>query len=77
MRLATLAALALTLSACGASLHAQNGLCSNATLAEIEAAYIAEVLAKCDGQSFDDCLARKKIDEKYDTLRKEWVQCRN
>jgi hypothetical protein len=62
--------------ACGATQHAERAECSDAALAQIEAAYVAELLERCDGYHLDECPEREAIDAKYDALRKEWVQCR-
>jgi hypothetical protein len=59
---------------CGAS--QERPACAPGKLAEIEARYIAEVLEVCDGQHFDDCLERVKVDKKYDAERQEWIQCK-
>lgn len=76
MRLLILA-LALALAACQpiSAPHAP-AACSDAALIEIEARYIAEIVAACEGQSYDDCDARPAIDARYDRLRSEWVYCR-
>ena len=61
------------LGACAAS-QAQD--CSEARLAEIEAAYVAEAVLACRGQDVETCEALPEIRERYDAMRKEWVQCR-
>jgi len=55
---------------------AERPACGEAALAQIEAAYVAEILEACEGQHFDTCVERVKIDKRYDVLREEWVECR-
>ena len=62
------------LGACAAS--TPNPACAEARLAEIEAAYVAEAVLACRGQEVETCEELPAIREKYDGLRKEWVQCR-
>jgi hypothetical protein len=59
---------------CGAS--QERPACAPGKLAEIEARYIAEVLTVCNGQHFDTCTERLKVDKKYEAERQEWVQCK-
>jgi len=66
-------AMAGILGACAAG---QARDCSEARLAEIEAAYVAEAVLACRGQEVETCDALPEIRERYDGLRKEWVQCR-
>lgn len=54
----------------------RGGDCSEARLAEIEASYIAEVFAACNGQHLDACEAYPPLRDKYDSIREEWIQCK-
>lgn len=67
-------------AACGALQGgAERPECSDARLAEIEAAYITDVLVVCDGQHYDDCMetpSGKALKARYDRLREEWVECK-
>ena len=67
-------AMAGILAACAAS--TPNPACAEARLAEIEAAYVAEAVLACRGQDVETCKELPEIRERYDGLRKEWVQCR-
>lgn len=66
--------LTLALGGCGAS--QERPACAPGKLAEIEARYIAEVLTVCNGQHFDTCTERLKVDKKYEAERKEWIECK-
>lgn len=50
--------------------------CAPDQLAKIEAAYSAEVLAACAGQTYDSCAALPAIEAKYQQQREGWIQCR-
>jgi hypothetical protein len=67
-------AMGAILAAC-ASQH-QNPACAPERLAEIESAYVLEVLDACDGQQLETCAAWPDIRERYDAMREGWVQCR-
>jgi hypothetical protein len=30
----------------------------------------------CNGQHFDTCVERVKVDKKYEAERQEWIQCK-
>jgi len=47
----------------------------DAALARIEAARFTETLRACDGQHYDTCLERVKIDKRYNAMRDAWVRC--
>lgn len=50
--------------------------CSEAELGKIEAAYVAEAVATCRGQTVDTCAELPGIEAKYSKLREAWVSCR-
>lgn len=50
--------------------------CSEQTLAQIEAAYVAEAVAACKGKTVETCPELPAIEKKYSTQREEWVSCR-
>lgn len=49
--------------------------CQPAELARIEAAYLAEATAACVGYTIQTCPTLPAIDQKYDAIRLEWVNC--
>ena len=49
--------------------------CTPEALAAIEVQYMAEVLAACQGYSFEECPARLEIESRYNEIRNEWVRC--
>lgn len=55
---------------------AERPACSVSTLASIEAAYVAEALTVCRGQTFESCAALPALEEKYAAQREEWIACR-
>ena len=67
------------LVSCGA---AQNPKCPDTKLATLEARYIAEVVSACaeyggeNEPSVEECPDYPRIRDKYDALRKEYVECR-
>jgi hypothetical protein len=50
--------------------------CSDAQLAKIEAAYIAEAAQACAGSTYDDCGVLEEIRQKYARKRAEWTACK-
>lgn len=51
--------------------------CEHKTLAELEAAYVAESVQACKGhESRAACPAMPAIEAKYAQKREEWVRCR-
>lgn len=73
----TRALLAFTLgvSSCTLGCH-ERPACQPATLAAIEAAYIAEAIQACRGYTAERCPALPTIDAKYSEQREAWIQCR-
>jgi hypothetical protein len=72
MRHLLVSALALTLS-CAAT---QKKNCTDVDLAQLEAAYVIEVLAACDAYRVpEDCPDYPSIRDKYDVRREEYIQC--
>jgi hypothetical protein len=67
-------AMAGILAACAT--QQQNPACAPERLAEIESAYVLEVLEACDGQHLETCDEWPAIRDRYDALREEWVTCR-
>jgi hypothetical protein len=67
------------IASCGA---AQNPKCPDVALATIEARYVAEVVAACqdyggEGEPpVEECPDYPRLSDKYDAMRKEWVECR-
>lgn len=55
--------------------HTERPECSEAALAKIEAAYIAEAVARCQGSGYESCDAIGEIRAKYARLRDEWEAC--
>ena len=49
--------------------------CAPERLAEIEAAYVAEMLASCQGYTRATCPATSRIEAKYAEQRSGWVRC--
>lgn len=49
--------------------------CSDEQLAKIEAAFIAEAIEACRGQTTKDCEALPALREKYDAKRVAWANC--
>lgn len=76
MRRSDIAACVAMVGLLGACAASQSRDCSEARLAEIEAAYVAEAVAACRGQEIAECEALPAIRDKYDALREGWVQCR-
>ena len=66
---ATIAAAAMLVSGCRPS------PCAPEQLAEIEAAYVAEMLASCQGYTRATCPATSRIEAKYAEQRSGWVRC--
>ena len=52
-----------------------NPLCTTQHLAAIEAAYIAEAVEACAGESYDSCPALPALRAKYAAKREEWKAC--
>ena len=50
--------------------------CDPAVLAGIEAAYIAEAVQACQGQTFEGCTVLPAIRDKYRLQRAEWERCK-
>lgn len=67
-------AMTAILAACASQY--QNPACTPERLAEIESAYVLEVLDVCDGQQLETCSEWPAIRDRYDVLREEWVTCR-
>jgi len=71
-RLKLCLALATVLAACGPEKPA----CSPESLAALEAAYVRDVLAACEGHPEPEaCPAFKAIEAEYEQKREEWVRC--
>lgn len=49
--------------------------CSDVALMNLEATYASEVLAACQGKTFDSCPERAAIEDRYRNLREEWAKC--
>jgi len=60
----------------GAACTRERPACAPAALASIEAAYIAEAVEACKGQTFDACTALPGIRDKYRAKRAEWETCK-
>ena len=60
--------------ACGAS--TERPACAPEALAAIEAAYVAEAIAACQGETEETCEALPAIREKYRAKREAWRTCR-
>lgn len=65
--------LAGTAVACGA---VQNPACSETNLAKLEANYIAEAVASCEGYTYSTCPALPAIRARYAAKRRDWIECR-
>lgn len=50
--------------------------CAPEALGRIEAAYLADVVTKCKGFSYDACPVRAQLEETYAAKRAAWVACR-
>lgn len=60
----------------GCQRPAESPECSGSTLATIEAAYVAEALTACRGETFTSCRALPALEAKYTLQREEWSRCR-
>lgn len=49
--------------------------CSQETLAELEAAYVAEAISTCRGKTRETCAELPAIEAKYKAQREEWIAC--
>ena len=67
-------ALGLVLSQGGCA-HSERPQCSDAALAKIEAAYVAEAVQACAGYTYETCPVLPEIRRKYAEKRKEWIRC--
>ena len=63
-------------AAIGCSHAAQRPACAPERLAEIEAAYVSEVVFACEGYTLSTCPRYLEIRAHYDALRESWVQCK-
>jgi hypothetical protein len=70
----TLVALAFV----GCSAAQEPEACSEAQLAKLEAAFLAEAVTACklEQRGYDTCEALPVLREKYDRLRRDWISCR-
>lgn len=75
-RLAIIALSLAVLVAFGCASAVQRPACAPERLAEIEAAYVTEVVFACEGYTLATCPRYLEIRDHYDALREEWVQCR-
>lgn len=67
------------LSACSPSKPAApppKAECSDDQLAKLEAAYIAEAVAACAGETYDTCSELPGIRAKYAEAREAWKECK-
>lgn len=53
-----------------------NPACAPSKLAEIEAAYTAEMITRCKGFGFEACPDRAAVEAKYKEKRDAWSSCR-
>lgn len=72
LALAPLAVVALLAACAGCR---QRAVCGPQQLASIEAAYVAEMLAACQGHTRQACPAAKGIEERAHGRREEWIRC--
>lgn len=63
---------ALAMAGCGRERPA----CSAAQLTALEASYVRDVVAACEGYALSDCPDAPSIESRYARLREDWVQCR-
>ena len=66
---ATMLGTCLSLSGC------TRGPCAPERLAELEAAYVAEMVAACQGYTRATCPSAGRIEAKYAEQRSGWVRC--
>jgi hypothetical protein len=68
----------IAVALCGACAP-ERPACSEAALAALTAAYVAEASAACKAEgetgNYDDCKALPAIRAKYREAREEWVTC--
>lgn len=55
--------------------HNERPACSAQTLAELEALYLAEVLAACQGTTLEQCPEAARIEAAHQQRLEEWARC--
>lgn len=69
-------ALKLATLLAGCTPRPERPACAAGTLASIEAAYVAEAITLCQGQTFETCKELPALEAKYAAQREEWIACR-
>jgi len=68
-------AAATAFGTCVSSIGCARGPCAPERLAELEAAYVAEMVAACQGYTRATCPSAGRIEAKYAEQRSGWVRC--